>query len=196
VRKFKLGLRRLCARQVWESVETRVDRKTHEDLGNQFEIARPDVTKGIDYGTLSLENLLIILSCLDWEYGDLPELPSHEQRCFAGYAEAIGSVIGKSRRERRDGPIVFEAFIATATLVGHRPFHLLAAKGTLTDEVWERVVRDIRPRIARRLGRLEEQLEWKSATDFRRLYAHWGEAVARCILAIPNRWSQWLELSA
>lgn len=199
VGKFKLGLRRLCARQVWVGVEQTLQPETHEAIAKELAIARSDVTKGIDYGALSLETLLIILSCLEWEYGDLPPLPPYQERCVAGYAEAVASLVGRSGSRAASPPLTLPAFFSTAALLAHQRFHRLAAQGQLTDAAWERIVAELLPEIARKLGLPPEDAEllpYQSVADFKQLYARWGEPVARCLAAVPNRWAEWLELTA
>ncbi|MGE0536216.1 MAG: hypothetical protein AB7O68_14645 [Pirellulales bacterium] len=195
--KFKLGLRRLCAKQFWKLIRQTVQTTVHEAIASEFALQREDVTKGLNTGALSLENLLLMLTCLDWQYADLPALPSYEERCLAGYAEAVESVLPRKPKVKQPARINLTTFVTVASLVSYRRFQLLSFQGQLTAEAWRQVIAEIRPGVVRRLGRAnDDPTVPETVEEFQRLYQTWGEAVSRSILAIPNRWTDRWELSA
>lgn len=195
VKKFKLGLRRVCALDLWAGVDRAVNAPTHEALANEFELARSDVTKGLDYGVLSLENLLILLGCLTWDYADLPPLPSEEHRCLGGYQEAIAALT--VRQPTNAQKVDRATFLAVATFFADARYRRLLTEDKLTDQTWPSLVASIAPRIAQRLGFEspdDPRMPCHSVDEFQTLLRTWGKPVAQCLLAIPNRWTEWLEL--
>ncbi|MGD9644346.1 MAG: hypothetical protein AB7U73_01455 [Pirellulales bacterium] len=193
--KFKLGLRRLCAKEFWKFIRQTVQTTIHDAIAKEFALQRPDVTKGLNSGALSLENLLIVLTCLDWQYADLPALPSYDERCLAGYAEAVASVLPRKSTAERGPRINLTAFITVASLVSYRRFQLLSFQDQLTPDAWRQVIAEIRPRVVRRLGKADDDTSVPQTVEqFQHLHQRWGEAVARSLVAIPNRWTDRLEL--
>jgi hypothetical protein len=159
---------------------------TQEQIADYVEIARSDVTKGLNHGSLSLENLVTILTHFRWEWSDLPKLPDLETRTIAGYQEAIQRI--RHQGTTRSATITKAEFLSLSCLLHDWAYLEHEANETLDNEVWAQILNRIRPRIAKLLNLAAEHLPFRNPRDFEELRRKWGDAVARCLQAIPFNW--------
>jgi len=191
IRKFKFGVKKVCGKRIWDRIGEWAEYDSQEDLGFRFGMPRSDVTKGMDYGALSLENLIIILTELRREFEHLPTMPNREDRVVAGYEEGVAwvcsAVLGRDEERRIERSELF----SVCALLSDPEYLAADAAGELDDGVWERVLERTRRKAANWLGLGEgsgDRLPYQSAPEFDELRKKWAEAVTLCRLAIPFRW--------
>jgi hypothetical protein len=89
-RQFGVGMRRCVARGIWEQIALWYPGLNQLDLALRvgFE-SQSSVSDGLNWGELSLESLVVILTRTEKSWQDLPPLPSEHERILAGYCQAL-----------------------------------------------------------------------------------------------------------
>lgn len=191
IKKFKLGVRKVCAPGLWKEIQSAVGVATKKALARRFGFHPSIVSNGYSHGALSLENLLVMLSEIREEFGLFKKLPSRDERAVSGYSEAARFL---RTREIKRGP---KTKLSRASFFTLKALHengrwlkltVQVEHGRADDdarETLERLTRQILASAERNAG---GPLPYSTTNHLRTLRHEWGDSFWTCYNAIAFRW--------
>jgi hypothetical protein len=185
-----------CARVIWKYVRGRafgsgeLAKSTNEALAAKFAISPSVVSRGISHGSLSFDNLIVILTELKEQFHDLPDMPPRSELALSGYANAMAFIrFGAKKRGR--GPNR-EELTCVAMLLTQREAYVLLAQARCgagsadaRAERWRRLDARIIQRAKESLGVVVRP---RGEPEYLQVIEDWAESWSQCWQAVPYQW--------
>lgn len=190
VERFRYGVRRFCAIDVWKRLIELAQVDSHERFADRFEMSSALVSRGLSHGALSIDYLVVMITELRLMWGNLDPLPPIVDRAIAGYVESMCWLAqSRGRTDMRIVPADFQILHSVCHQFG-KWFAAENAVQLRPDDSDARttlqfVLDNIRVSAQTRFG---YQLPHLDAERCRLLVKDWCELFFDCYIAISYQW--------
>lgn len=184
IKQFKYGMRIPVSKHIWDKVLSELDENRQDQVALRFEVPESAVTRGKKQGQLSMENLVVMLSELGWEFEHLGEMPGIETRVQHGYLQCV-----KDLKQEEGSLSVLELEAITIFLADSGYYEAMVRGNQLSEECWQRLKIN-----AMRVWRERSHLKLidfpiVSEEQFLDLRSRYAKVVCQIAKTIPFKWA-------
>lgn len=192
---FRVGVRRPFSIRFWRKIRAILGVDSPQSLANAFDLAREQVSKGIDHGAFSLETMVVVQTYFDWQRTELqlPDHPPVKDRVVAGYQEAIHKIRTGRPSTHNDTLITKEELLSVIALLSDVFYKHKMVLGELDSDVWANILERVLPFAAELLDTEVDKLPFTEVSQFEFLGRVWGDDVCRVMLSVPYKWKSLTE---